>query len=252
MFFIFFGGYQIPGPGAAGCSVKWDECTFDGGFECLQKYCPWWLLDAVRMIFVCQLSCFVFFCFFYCNWYTVITSHLVNCLLPQKCFKFKFYITVLMFYKWCTSCLCIICPTLVIKAQSLNFILSHCSMNFSLEEISFWSLVNHFIGWLQAEKKKKDCRLWLCIQLRTFELLSFRFELSVVCTERIACRFTCRRFYFNILTASSSLWDDEKCGHGLVPIIVSLRWVHFIFSCVPLTLAITYGVGLDNAPNWSN
>lgn len=81
------------------------------------------------MIFACQLSC-------YFTVIDIITSHLVNswtCLLPQKCFKFKFYITVLMFYKWCTSCLCIICSTLVIKAQSLNFIPSLYYMKFSLE-----------------------------------------------------------------------------------------------------------------------
>lgn len=98
--------------------------------------------------------------FFYCNCYSVITSHLVNswnCLLPQKCFKFKFYITVLMFYKWCTSCLCIICSTLVIKAQSLNFILSHYYMNFSLGEISLWSLVNHFQQFMSGWTK------WLLI-----------------------------------------------------------------------------------------
>lgn len=95
---------------------------------------------------------------FYCNCYSVITSHLVyswNCLLPQKCFRF--YITVLMFYKWCTSCLCIICSTLVMKAQSLNFILSHYYMNFSLEEISLWSLVNHFSSSLPAEKMIVNC-----------------------------------------------------------------------------------------------
>lgn len=132
----------------------------------------------------------------YCNWKSVITSHLVNCLnclLPQKCFKIKFYITVLMFYKWCTSCLLIICSTLVIKAQSLNFILSRYYMNFSLEEISLCSHANHFYqcssGW------ENGCWLWLCIQLGTFELLSFRLEISIVCTERIACGFTCRRFY---------------------------------------------------------
>lgn len=109
---------------------------------------------------------------FYCNCYSVITSHLVNswnCLLPQKCFKFKFYITVLMFYKWCTSCLCIICSTLVIKAQSLNFILSHYYMNFSLEEISLWSLVNHFSSSLQAEKMIVDCDCaFSCVHLSCF------------------------------------------------------------------------------------
>lgn len=109
---------------------------------------------------------------FYCNWYSVITSHLVNswnCLLPQKCFKFKFYITVLMFYKWCTSCLCIICSTLVIKAQSLNFILSLYYMNFSLEGISLWSLVNRFISLPQAEKMIVDCDCAFgCVHLSCF------------------------------------------------------------------------------------
>ncbi len=85
---------------------------------------------------------------FYCNCSTHITSHLVNsrnCLLPQKCFKFKFYITVLMFYKWCISCLCIICSTLVIKAQSLNFILwisagrkSVCGVVLIISAVHFW------------------------------------------------------------------------------------------------------------------
>lgn len=92
--------------------------------------------------------------FLYCTCSSAITSHLVNswnCLLPQKCFKFKFYITVLMFYKWCTSCLCIICSTLVIKAQSLNVILSPYFMHFSLEDISRRSSVHHVNSSLQAE-----------------------------------------------------------------------------------------------------
>lgn len=98
--------------------------------------------------------------FIYCNWIAVIASHLVNCLLPQKCFKFKFYITVLMFYKWCTSCLCIICPTLVIKAQSLNFILA---IEFSLGRRNAGRGVPS-ARWGRGE----DCLLWLCIRLRTF------------------------------------------------------------------------------------
>lgn len=188
---------------------------------------------------------------FYCNWYTVITSHLVNCLLPQKCFKFKFYITVLMFYKWYTSCLCIICSILVIKAQSLNFILKSFLIWISVwRKSAFWSLVNHFIGSLQAEKK--DCWLWLCIQLRTFELLSFRFELSVVCTERIACRFTCRRFYWTSWLLCPPV--------GMMKSLV-MDWFHLLFlsaefiSSTPVSpwpLAITSGVGLDNALNLSN
>lgn len=136
---------QLPGAWTPARSKKLDECTFDGGCECLL-----WPLDAVH-----TWSLLVWL--FCCNCSSVITSHLVNswnCLLPQKCFKLKFYITVLMFYKWCTSCLCIICSTLVTKAQSLNFILSLYCMDLSLEEIS---LVNHYITSCQTEEMIVEC-----------------------------------------------------------------------------------------------
>lgn len=169
---------------------------------------------------------------FYCNCYSVITSHLVNswnCLLPQKCFKF--YIPVLMFYKWCTSCLCIICPTWVMKAQSLNFIPSHYYyyMNFSLEEISLWSLVNHFSSSLPAEKMIVNCDC-------EFSCIYLSFHSDFIQTTCIACRFTCRMFLLNILTALSYLWDDPKLWSWTGSISCFLQWVHLIYSCVLLSL----------------
>lgn len=44
--------------------------------------------------------------------------------------------------------------------------------------------------------------------------------------------------------------EKKKSRHGLVPFIVSLRWVHFIYSCVPLALARTSGVQLDKNQNY--
>lgn len=163
------------------------------------------------MNFVCQLSSFI-----YCNWYTVITSHLVNCLLPQKCFKFKFYITVLMFYKWCTSCLCIICPTLVIKAQSLNFILP------LFKWISLWRkkrLFKHSVS--STWDWGKDCLLWLCIWLRTF-WAALHSDLSyLLCVPReLHADFTCRRFHLTSgLICAPSGW-----GKSLV-----MDWFHLLF-----------------------
>ena len=115
--------------------------------------------------------------------------------------------------------------TLVIKAQSLNFIVSHYNLNFSLEEISLRSLVSHFIFSVQAEKM--NCWLWLCIQLCSFELLSFRFELSVMCTERIACRFTCKRFY----VTSWLLYSP-----GMMKILV-MDWFHLLFLSTDFILS---------------
>lgn len=69
-------------------------------------------------------------------------------------------------------------------------------MNFSLEDISLWSLVNHFISSLQAEKMIVDCDCaFSCVHLSCFH--SDLNYVSVVCTERIACRFTCRMFYLS-------------------------------------------------------
>lgn len=156
---------------------------------------------------------------FYCNCYSVITSHLVNswnCLLPQKCFKFEFYITVLMFYKWCTSCLCIICSTLVIKAQSINFIISHYYMNFCLEEISLWSLVNHISSSLQAEKiliviVHSVAYIWAAfIQIQTVCCVYWENCMPVHLSEVLP----------NILTALSWSWTGS--------IHCFLHWVHFI------------------------
>lgn len=182
---------------------------------------------------------------FYCNCYSVITSHLVyswNCLLPQKCFRF--YITVLMFYKWCTSCLRIICSTLVMKAQSLNFILSHYYMNFSLEEISLWTLVNHFSSSLPAEKMIVNCDCeFSCIYL------SFHsdFVQTICCVLRdlhADSPVGCFHWTSWLLCPIPLGWSKTWSWTG--SIYCFLHWVHFIYSCVPLTLAITSGVRLDN------
>lgn len=54
-------------------------------------------------------------------------------------------------------------------------------------------------------------------------------------------------FYW-IWATLSSIWEDELSGHGLVPFILFLWWVHFIKPNVLLTLAVTCRVGPDNKP----
>lgn len=153
--------------------------------------------------------------FFYCNWYWVFSSHLVNCLLPQKCLKFKFYITVLMFYKWCTSCLCIICSTLVIKAQSLNFII--------IIWISVWrkSVFGVLLIISSAHFRLRKRLLIVIVHSVAYILSCFHSDLKyLLCVLRELHADSPVGDLLNILTALSSLWDDENSGQGLVPFIV--------------------------------
>lgn len=103
------------------------------------------------------------------------------------------------------------------KAQSLHFILSHYNMNFSLVEISLGSLVNHFSSSLQAEKRivKCDCE-FSCVDL------SFHsdFIQTICCVLRDLHAASLVGCFTQHLDCFDSLWDDEKPGHGLVPLIV--------------------------------
>lgn len=132
-----------------------------------------------------------------------------------------------MFYKWCTSCLCIICPTLVTKAQSLNFIRSHYYYNMNsgqgvLGGISVLLVVSaaHYRlrKWLLIVIVNSVAYIWAFIQIHSDYLL---------CTKRLACRFTCTMFLLDILTASvRALGWSKKKTKTQNPV---MDWFHLLF-----------------------
>lgn len=118
-----------------------------------------------------------------------------------------------MFYKWCTSCLCIICPTLVTKAQSLNFIRSHYYYNTNsgqggLSVGGDIGLVSRFSSSLPAEKMIVNCGCeFSCIYL------SFHpdFIPTLCCVLRdLHADSPVRCFYLTSWLLLSELWDDPK------------------------------------------
>ena len=115
-----------------------------------------------------------------------------------------------------------VCSTSVIKAQSLNFIQSHYYMNFSLEEISLRSLVNHFSGSLQAGWTK-----WLLIVIvhSVAYIWAAFIQIWTICCvywEENCMQIHLSEDLLNISTAVSSPsgWWKKKPGHGLAPFIV--------------------------------
>lgn len=125
-----------------------------------------------------------------------------------------FYIALLMFCSWCTSCLCIMCSTLVIKAQSLNFIFSHYHMNVSPGEISLRGLVDDFIGSVHTEKIKFSsvhsvAYIWAgLIQIWHIQCVYWEFCMHLLC----------RRFHSTFWLLCLSRRDQE--------------WSYLLFPCI--------------------
>lgn len=210
----------------------------------------WWRLWVFTKILLmvtawCGLCdiCLSVVLLFYCNWYTVITSHLVHCLLPQKCFKF--YITVLTFSKWCTSCLCIICSTLVKKSTINLFYFKSVLNEFHSGGNSVGGLLLIILS-LHVGLKKKKRFLIEIVHLVAYICAAFIQIWTICCVYSENCM---RIQTKEVLLTSPLLWPPfgmmKKSGHGLDPFIVSLCWVHLCYSCALSTLPGNCAVELE-------
>lgn len=131
-----------------------------------------------------------------------------------------------MFYKWCTSCLCIICPTLVTKAQSLNFIRSHYYYNMNSGQGVLGAgdigLVSRFSSSLPAEKMIVNCGCeFSCIYL------SFHpdFIPTICCVLRdLHADSPVRCFHLTSWLLLSELWSKTKKTQNPV-----MDWFHLLF-----------------------
>lgn len=143
-------------------------------------------------------------------------------------------------------CLCIICPTLVTKAQSPNFIWSHDDDDDDGGNIC---LVSGFSSSLPPEEMIVNVVVNSVAYILRFHPDSIR---TICCrTKRLACRFTCTMFLPDILTG----FFVQALGR---PKNVVMDWFHLLFFYIesssftpvfPLTLDITWRVRLDNMLN---